>query len=60
MIREALLAAFGPIDVEMLLGVSATTSLNLVKRGVAVPVYVPFGVDWFPTECAALAESRGA
>jgi proline dehydrogenase len=59
-IREALLAAFGPIDVEMLLGVRSDDAVDLVARGVPVRVYVPCGNDWFRYWMRRLAESRGA
>ncbi|MBA2317311.1 MAG: proline dehydrogenase family protein [Euzebyales bacterium] len=59
-IREALLAAFGPIAVEMLLGVRSDDAIDLVSRGVPVRVYVPYGDDWFRYWMRRLAESRGA
>lgn len=59
-LREALLAALGPVPVEQLLGVRPDVVDDLVSRGVAVRVYVPFGNDWFRYWMRRLAESRGA
>lgn len=59
-IREALLAAFDGLPVEMLLGVREDDARALVARGVPVRVYVPFGRDWFRYWMRRLAESRGS
>jgi proline dehydrogenase len=59
-IREALLAAFGRLDVEMLLGVRRGDAVDLVGRGVPVRLYVPYGDEWFRYWMRRLAESRGA
>ena len=59
-LREALLAALGPVTVEQLLGVRPEVIDDLVSRGVPVRVYVPFGNDWFRYWMRRLAESRGA
>lgn len=59
-IREALLAALGPVPVEQLLGVRPAVVDDLVARGVPVRVYVPFGDEWFRYWMRRLAESRGA
>jgi proline dehydrogenase len=59
-LREALLAALGPRQVEQLLGVRPSVLDDLVARGVPVRVYVPFGDDWFRYWMRRLAESRGS
>src|SRR5262249_3926545 len=46
-LREALLAALGPRDVEQLLGVRPDVLDELIGRGIPVRVYVPFGDNWF-------------
>lgn len=58
-LREALLAALGPVPVEQLLGVRPEVLADLVQRGVSVRVYVPFGQDWFRYWMRRVAESRG-
>jgi proline dehydrogenase len=59
-LREALLAALGPRQVEQLLGVRPDVLADLVSRGVPVRVYVPFGDAWFRYWMRRVAESRGA
>jgi hypothetical protein len=59
-LREALLAALGPVPVEQLLGVRPDVLDGLVSRGVPVRVYVPFGRNWFRYSMRRVAESRGA
>jgi proline dehydrogenase len=59
-LREALLAALGPVPVEQLLGVRPEVLDELAARGVPVRVYVPFGDNWFRYWMRRLAESRGA
>jgi proline dehydrogenase len=59
-IREALLEAFGLVDVEMLLGVRSDDALDLVRRGVPLRLYVPYGSGWFRYWMRRVAESRGA
>jgi proline dehydrogenase len=59
-LREALLAALGPLPVEVLLGVRPDDGRDLVARGVPVRVYVPFGEDWFRYWLRRVAESQGA
>lgn len=59
-LREALLAALGPVPVEQLLGVRPTVLEGLVARGVPVRVYLPYGRDWFRYWMRRLAESRGS
>jgi proline dehydrogenase len=46
-LREALLAALGPVPVEQLLGVRPDVVDDLTARGVPVRVYVTFGHNWF-------------
>ena len=58
-LREALLAALGPLPVEQLLGVRPDVLDDLRARGVPVRVYVPFGDNWFRYWMRRLAESRG-
>lgn len=59
LVREALLAALGPQQVEQLLGVLPENLDELVARGVPVRVYLPYGPDWFRYWMRRLAESRG-
>jgi proline dehydrogenase len=59
-LREALLAALGPVTVEQLLGVRPDVIADLTERGVPARVYVPFGRDWFRYWMRRVAESRGA
>jgi proline dehydrogenase len=58
-LREALLAALGPLPVEQLLGVRPDIIDDLVARGLSIRVYVPFGDNWFRYWMRRLAESRG-
>lgn len=58
-LREALLLALGPSPVEMLLGVRPQDARDLVRRGVEVRCYVPYGPDWFRCWMRRLAESQG-
>lgn len=59
-LREALLAALGPVPVEHLLGVRPEVLAELTARGVPTRVYIPFGHNWFRYWMRRLAESRGA
>jgi proline dehydrogenase len=59
-LREALLAALGPVPVEHLLGVRPEVLDDLTTRGVPVRVYVPFGHNWFRYWMRRVAESRGS
>ncbi|PXY27788.1 proline dehydrogenase family protein [Prauserella muralis] len=59
-LREALIAAHGPVPVEQLLGVRPDVVTELVARDVPVRVYVPFGHDWFRYWMRRVAESRGS
>jgi proline dehydrogenase len=59
-LREALLAALGDIPVEMLLGVRSEDARALVRRGVPVRLYVPYGTDWFRYWMRRVAEAQGA
>ncbi|HZD69973.1 MAG TPA: proline dehydrogenase family protein [Actinomycetes bacterium] len=58
-LREALLLALGPLPIEMLLGVREADARGLVRRGLAVRCYVPYGQDWFRYWMRRLAESQG-
>jgi proline dehydrogenase len=60
MLREALLATFDGVDVEMLLGVRPQDGYDLLRRGHRVRIYVPFGPDWFRYWLRRLGEARGA
>jgi proline dehydrogenase len=59
-LREALLAAIGPVPVEMLLGVRPDDARDLRARGVPVRLYVPFGNGWFRYWMRRVAEAQGA
>jgi len=58
-LREALLAALRPIDVEMLLGVREDDARALAERGIAVRLYVPYGESWFRYWMRRVAEAQG-
>ena len=59
-IREALLATFDDIGVEMLLGVRPDDGRELLRRGRRVRIYIPFGPDWVRYWLRRLGEARGA
>lgn len=59
-LREALLAALGPQQMEQLLGVRPDVLADLTARGVPVRVYVAFGDGWFRYWMRRVAESRRA
>jgi proline dehydrogenase len=59
-LREAVLAAHGPVAVEHLLGVRPDVVEELVVRDIPVRVYIPYGRNWFRYWMRRLAESRGA
>lgn len=59
-LREALLTALGPTQVEQLLGVRTSVLEDVVSRGVPLRVCLPFGDDWFRYWMRRLAESRGS
>lgn len=59
-LRESLLAALGPVQIEQLLGVRPEVTDQLVARGVPVRVYLPYGDRWFRYWMRRVAESRGA
>jgi proline dehydrogenase len=59
-VREALLAALGPVAVEHLYGVRPDVTTELAERGIPIRVYIPFGRDWFRYWMRRVAESRGA
>ncbi|MDM8085168.1 proline dehydrogenase family protein [Cellulomonas cellasea] len=58
-LREALLAALGPRQVEQLYGVRPEVVADLVAREIPVRVYVPYGDSWFRYWMRRVAESRG-
>jgi proline dehydrogenase len=59
-LRESLLAALGPVPVEMLLGVREDDARELVARGIPVRLYVPYGHNWFRYWLRRIAEAQGA
>ncbi len=59
-LREALLRALPDVSVEMLLGVRGADAIALVRRGIPVRIYVPYGEDWFRHAMRRWAESLGA
>jgi hypothetical protein len=59
-LREALLASLGPVQVEMLFGVRRDDIRSLTERGVPTRLYVPFGGAWFRYWMRRLAEAQGA
>jgi proline dehydrogenase len=59
-LRESLLLALPAVGVEMLLGVRPEDASDLVRRGVHVRVYVPYGDRWFRYWLRRVAEARGA
>lgn len=59
-LREALLALYDDLPVEMLYGVRHADAVALAARGVPVRVYLPYGPDWFRYWMRRVAESRGA
>jgi proline dehydrogenase len=59
-LREALLLAHGPVQVEQLFGVRPEILDELHTRGIPTRVYVPYGPDWYRYWLRRVAESRGA
>lgn len=59
-IREALLASFEAVRVEMLLGVRHADARALLERGHSVRLYVPYGRDWLRYWIRRVSEDRGA
>jgi proline dehydrogenase len=59
-LRERLLDSLDDIGVEMLLGVRPEDGRDLLRRGLRVRIYVPFGPDWVRYWLRRLAEARGA
>jgi proline dehydrogenase len=60
LLREAVLATFDDVGVEMLLGVRPEDGYDLLRRGHRVRIYVPFGPDWSRYWLRRLGEARGA
>ena len=58
-LRDGLLDELGPMGVEMRLGVRPEDHAELLARGVAVRLYVPYGRDWFRYWMRRLAEAQG-
>jgi proline dehydrogenase len=59
-LREALLLAHGPVQVEQLFGVRPEVLDELHSRGIPTRVYLPYGPDWYRYWLRRVAESRGA
>jgi proline dehydrogenase len=59
-LREAVLATFDEVGVEMLLGVRPEDGYDLLRRGHRARIYVPFGREWFRYWLRRLSEARGA
>jgi proline dehydrogenase len=58
-LREQLLAALGPTDCELLMGVADADARRLAAQGVPVRIHVPFGSGWFRYWLRRVAEARG-
>jgi proline dehydrogenase len=58
-LRDTIFDELGPMDVEMLLGVRPEDHEDLLARGVAVRLYVPYGRDWFRYWMRRVAEAQG-
>lgn len=59
-IREALLAEYPGLGVEMLLGIRTGDARELLNQGQQVRLYVPYGEDWLRYWLRRLGEGRGA
>jgi proline dehydrogenase len=59
-LREAVLSAYGPVEVEQLLGVHPSVLDELAARSIPTRVYMPYGTEWFRYWMRRVAESRGA
>ncbi|MFW5934137.1 MAG: proline dehydrogenase family protein [Actinomycetota bacterium] len=58
-IRESLLSTLDGVSVAMLLGVREADAAELVRRGVPVRIYAPYGDQWFRYWSRRVAEAQG-
>ena len=58
-LREALLSTLDGVAIEMLLGIRENDAAELVRRGVPVRIYTPYGDQWFRYWMRRLAEAQG-
>lgn len=58
-LREALLSTMDGLAIEMLLGVREDDAAALVRRGVPVRIYAPYGDQWFRYWMRRVAEAQG-
>jgi len=58
-LREALLSTMDGLAIEMLLGVREDDAAALVRRGIPVRIYAPYGDKWFRYWMRRVAEAQG-
>jgi proline dehydrogenase len=58
-LREALLSTMDGLAIEMLLGVREDDAAALVRRGIPVRIYAPYGDQWFRYWMRRVAEAQG-
>lgn len=58
-LRESLLSTLDGVPVAMLLGVREADAAELVRRGVPVRIYAPYGDQWFRYWSRRVAEAQG-
>ncbi len=58
-LREALLSTLDGVAIEMLLGVREDDATDLVRRGIPVRIYTPYGDQWFRYWMRRVAEAQG-
>lgn len=59
-LREALMPLYDEVSVDMLLGVRTDDADALIRRGLKVRIYVPYGGDWFRYSMRRRVESLGS